>query len=151
MDHRRCCAKSLNKSKALGTALSAILQQNSGDQLWTPLHTMQVGGWKHETLSPWLQKFGGHKGKHMQKISSLLDNPCLLSLDDMVKLILDPSHLIDEHLLLTMEDFTRNLCFALHQKRSMVLGYSSWYRHSKGTLLLHHNTNLNTVKSGAAT
>ena len=79
---------------------------------------------------------------------------CMLPTEEaeLVELILDPSHFVMSPLLNTIEQISRDLCFALHHKRSTSLGYTSRYvQRKQGNLLQKHsnNTNFYRLRSGS--
>ena len=76
---------------------------------------------------------------HTSRIQHVFDSAGLRLPCDMVRLVLDPSHYTTDPLLGLMERVTRDMCFDLHQKRSILLGYST-FRHSVKDSLLRQST-----------
>ena len=63
------------------------------------------------------------RSTHATKISDVFYSARIQLPNDMVKLILDPSHITPDPLLNAAESMTRDMCLDLQHKRSTLLGY----------------------------
>ena len=81
-----------------------------------------------------------HEGK-LVRLMAAARIPLPTDETGLVKLILDPSHFIPGPLVEVFETVTRDLCFSLHNRRSVQMGYTSRYRHNVESNLLQPRPN----------
>ena len=56
--------------------------------------------------------------------------------DELVKLVLDPSHIIHTDCLEPFEDLSNGYCYAMHHHRSLLLGHPPTHKNSTKTNIL---------------
>ena len=135
--------KATNKAKLLVQRYPIFSNRTSGNNYGSACPLCSVSA---ETLHHFLtqcEPLRATRRPYMVKLESALTNSDIPFPPDeigAVKLILDPSHYASDTLLTTLEAITRDLCFALHHKRSVLVGRTSQYRLTCGSNLLQNQS-----------
>ena len=135
--------KATTKAKMLVQRYPLFYSRTSGVHYGHPCPLCNGGP---ETLAHFLimcPVLDGARKMHENKLVRLMNAAGLPIPHDengMVKLILDPSHFAPGPLIVTIETITRDLCFSLHNRRSVLMGYTSKYKHSFESNLLQRRS-----------